>query len=86
MPDVPIDGLDPSTVKASLVLKDMKLLKKELATTTSDTGCTALIKKLGQKGPYVNHYYKMSFSHPKPLFLLKTSDGKVIYAQNIPPG
>jgi len=86
LPDIPIDGLDASTIKAYLVLKDMKVLKKELATSTSDSVCNALLKKLGQKGPYTNHFYKILFSNPEPLLLLKTTDGKVIHAQSVPPG
>ena len=86
LPDISIDGLDASTITAYLVFKDMKVLKKELATTTSDSGCNALKKKIGQKGAYTNHFYKYSFSDPDPLLLLKTPDGKVIHSQSVLPG
>lgn len=86
LPDVSIDGIDASKVKAYLAFKDMKVLKKVLATTTSDSGCNAIYKKIGKKGPYTNHFYKISFSDPEPLLLLKTADGKVIHAQSVPLG
>ncbi len=84
--DISLDGLDVFQLEAQFVIKDMKLLKKELTTTTSDSGCNAINKKIGKKEAYKNHYYKMSFSDPAPLMIVKTAGGKVIYAQEIFPG
>lgn len=85
LPPLALDGLDVSGVTAQLVQKDMKFLGRKLATTTQDTVCNALQQKLGLKGNYVNHYYAMSFSEPDPLMLLKSADGKLIYAKRVSP-
>ncbi|MFL0810286.1 MAG: hypothetical protein K6L76_07715 [Agarilytica sp.] len=84
MPEVALDELDASHVRAELVFKTMQVKDKRIAISTSDSVCNALNKKVGKEGPYKNHYYKISYNDPKPLLVVKDAKDQVIYAKRVP--
>ena len=75
LPLVPLDNLDAKQLNAFLALKDMTVLEKQLAKETTKSACNIINDKIGKKEPYVNHFYKVIFSDPKPIMVLKTKSG-----------
>ncbi len=84
MPEVALDELDASRVRAEIAFKDMTVTSKKIAISTTDSVCNLLNQKVGKKEAYRNHYYKIKYNDPKPLLVVKDANEQVIYAKRVP--